>query len=156
MNSTISRQEPHLTEQEQAHLENFDDLDFNVFTGQKWDELPRSHARDIIVHWPDGRTTEGLEPHIKDLEAMFVWAPDARIEQHPIHIASGEYTAVTGITEGTFTKPMPLSDGTTIPPTNKTFKLSMVTIGRWENGVMQEEWLYFDNQLLMKQLGLAK
>ena len=52
-----------------AHLENFDDLDYNVFTGQKWAELHRSHAHNITVHWPDGHSTQGIE----DLKAMFVW-----------------------------------------------------------------------------------
>ena len=35
------------------------------------------------------------------------------------------------------------------------FKLPMLTVGRWENGVMVEEWLYWDNQAFMKQVGLA-
>jgi hypothetical protein len=46
---------------EKVHLGTFDDLDFTVFTGQKWDQLGRSHARNIIVHWPDGRATTGID-----------------------------------------------------------------------------------------------
>ncbi len=141
---------------EKARLENFDDLDFNVFSGQKWDQLGKSHAQNIIVHWPDGRTTTGIDVHIEDLKAMFVYAPDTRIKEHPTRIASGEWTAVTSILEGTFTKPMPIGDGKTIPPTGKPFKLLMATIGRWENGVMAEEWLFWDNQTFMKQIGLAQ
>jgi hypothetical protein len=52
--------------QEQKNLENFDDLDFNVYSGQKWSEFSRSHAPDIVVHWPDGRITTGLETHLAD------------------------------------------------------------------------------------------
>ena len=56
-----------LSEQhEKAHLENFDDLDFNVFSGQKWDQLGKSHAKDVIVHWPDGRTTKGIFTYKED------------------------------------------------------------------------------------------
>ncbi|MEW6682034.1 MAG: ester cyclase [Nitrospirota bacterium] len=146
-----------MTEQmEQANLATFDDLDFNVFSGQKWDELGKSHSKDIIVHWPDGRTTTGIEPHIEDLKAMFVFAPDTRIKEHPIKIASGDRTAVMGVTEGTFTQPMPIGDGKTIPPTGKAFKVTMVTIGHWKDGVMDEEWLMSDNQTFMKQIGLAR
>jgi predicted ester cyclase len=143
------------TELEESNLATFDDLDFNVFTGQKWDELGRSHAQDILVHWPDGRTTEGIDVHIQDLQAMFVFAPDTRIEEHPIRIASGHWTAVMGIMEGTFTEPMPIGDGKTIAPTGKAFKLPMATIGRWHDGKMDEEWLFWDNQAFMKQIGLA-
>lgn len=140
---------------EEKHLELFDDLDYNVFSGQKWDELGRSHAEDVIVHWPDGRTTEGIDAHLEDLKAMFVFAPDTRIEVHPIRIASGKWTAVTGVIEGTFTEPMPIGDGKTIEPTGKAFKLPMATIGRWEGGTMAEEWLFWDNQAFMRQIGLA-
>lgn len=138
------------------NLATFDDLDFNVYSNQKWDELSKSHAPDIVVHWPDGRTTKGIEPHIADLKQQFVFAPDTRIRTHPIRIAQDNYTAVSGVMEGTFSQPMPTPDGKSIPPTHKPFKLDMVTIGRWENGVMKEEWLYWDNQAFMKQIGLAK
>ena len=140
---------------ERANLDNFDDLDFNVYSGQRWEQLGRSHAQDIVVHWPDGRTTKGIEPHIDDLKGMFVFAPDTRIKEHPIRIASGEWTAVMGVMEGTFTKPMSIGEGEAIPPTGKAFKLSMVTIGHWRNGVMDEEWLMWDNHAFMQQIGLA-
>ena len=141
---------------EQTHLANFDDLDFNVYSGQKWDELGKSHAKDILVHWPDGRTTKGIDAHIADLKGMFVFAPDTRIKEHPVRIASGDWTAVSGYIEGTFTQPMPIGEGKTIAPTGKAYKLSMVTLGHWnKDGVMDEEWLIWDNQAFMKQIGLA-
>jgi hypothetical protein len=138
----------------QANLATFDDLDFNVFTNQKWDELSRSHSKDIVVHWPDGHTTTGIEKHIEDLKAMFVYAPDTRVKVHPVKFGSGEWTSVIGEMEGTFTKPMPIGGGKTIAPTGKASKLPMCTVGRWQNGVMVEEFLFWDNQTFMKQLGL--
>jgi hypothetical protein len=139
-----------------THLENFDDLDFNVFTNQKWDEFGKSHAKDITVYWPDGHTTKGLEKHIEDLKAMFVWAPDTRIKEHPVKVAQGDWTSVIGIMEGTFTKPMPIGDGKTIPPTGKAYKIRMATIGHWKDGLMSEEYLFWDNQGFMKEIGLGK
>ena len=139
-----------------ARFENFDDLDFNVFTHQKWDELPRSHSDAITVHWPDGRVTTGLEKHVEDLRAMFVYAPDSRVSAHPIKIGQADWTAVVSVFEGTFTRPMPVGAGRTIPPTNKPFKLEMVTVGHWKNGVMDEEYLFWDNLTFMKQIGLSQ
>lgn len=138
-----------------AHLVKFDTLDFDVFTNQKWDRLKESHAKDIIVYWPDGHQTKGIEKHIEDLKAMFVYAPDTRIKVHPVKIASGEWTSVIGEMEGTFTKPMPIGDDKTIEPTGKAFKLTMCTVGHWKNGVMIAEYLFWDNQTFMKQVGLA-
>ncbi|MCC6138990.1 MAG: ester cyclase [Nitrospira sp.] len=143
------------SQMEQSHLDNFDDLDFNVYSHQKWDELGRSHAKNIVVHYPDGSTTTGLEPHIAALKPLFVFAPDHKITEHPIRIASGNWTAVMGTMVGTFTEPMPIGAGKTIAPTGKSFTLNMVTIGRWEGSTMAEEWLFWDNQTFMKQLGLV-
>jgi len=140
----------------EKNLTTFDTLDFTVFTNQQWTRLHESHAKDIKVHWPDGHTTVGIEQHIEDLKAMFVYAPDTRVSAHPIRIGDGKYTAVTGTFEGTFTKPMPLPGGLSIPPTGKSFSMPMATVGVWENGVMTEEYLFWDNQTYMKQIGLMK
>src|SRR5271165_5040018 len=42
------------------NLANFDDLDFHVYTGQQWENFHRSHAENIVVHYPDGHTTRGI------------------------------------------------------------------------------------------------
>jgi hypothetical protein len=136
------------------NLATFDDLDFNVFSNQRWDDLSKSHSKDIIVHWPDGHTTSGIEQHIADLRAMFVYAPDTRIKAHPVKFGSGEWTCVIGEMEGTFTKPMPIGHARSLQPTGRHFRIPMSTIGRWKDGVMVEEFLFWDNQAYSKQLGL--
>ena len=138
------------------HIATFDDLDYNVFTNQKWTELHKSHSKDVIVHWPDGHTTQGIEKHIEDLKAMFVWGPDTRIKVHTVKFGQGEWTAVIGVMEGTFTQPMPIGDGKFIQPTGKAYKITMATIGHWTGGVMNEEYLFWDNQEFMKEIGLGK
>jgi len=137
-----------------AHIATFDDLDFNVFSNQQWDRLHESHAQNITVHWPDGHATQGIERHIEDLKAMFVYAPDTRIKVHPIKIGTGDWTSVVGEMEGTFTQPMTGADGKMIPPTGKAFKIVMCTVGHWKDGVMDEEYLFWDNLTYIKQLGL--
>jgi hypothetical protein len=141
------------------NLANFDDLDFRVYTGQQWQDLHKSHSKDVLVHWPDGHTTKGIEKHIEDLKVMFTFAPDNRIKEHPVRFgtADGEWTAVTGWLEGTFTKPMALPDGKSIPPTGKAYRIPMATLGHWgKDGIMFEEYLFWDNAEFMKQIGLAQ
>ena len=140
----------------ETNLRTFDTLDFEVFSNQQWDRLHESHAEDIIVHWPDGRETVGIDVHIEDLKAFFTFAPDTRIETHPIRIGQGEWTGVVGVIEGTFSEPMPIGNGNFIEPTGKSYQLTMATIGHWtEDGVMDEEYLFWDNQTFYKQIGLA-
>jgi hypothetical protein len=88
---------------------------------------------------------------------MFVWAPDTRIKVHPIKVGQGDWTAVIGEMEGTFTRPMPLPDGTSIPPNGKAYKIRMATFSHWtKEGPMDEEYLFWDNQEFMRQIGLGK
>jgi hypothetical protein len=122
----------------QEHLKTFDDLD------------------DVLVHWPDGHTTKGIKKHIEDLKAMFVWAPDTRIKEHTVKVADKEWTAVIGVMEGTFTQPMPVGEGKSISPTGKAYKINMATIGHWTAGKMNEEYLFWDNQEFMREIGLGK
>ncbi|HEY0107796.1 MAG TPA: ester cyclase [Rhizomicrobium sp.] len=138
------------------HLATFDTLDFDVFTNRKWDRLKESHAADIVVHWPDGHQTKGIARHIADLKALFVYAPDTRIREHPIKIAHGEWTSVVGVMQGTFTRPMPVAGARPIAPTGKPFSLIMCTVGHWKNGVMDEEYLFWDNASYLRQIGIGK
>lgn len=145
-----------LNHTERTHLETFDTLDFDVFTHADWARLGESHAENIRVHWPDGHYTDGIDKHIEDLAALFVWAPDTRIEEHPIRIAMNELTAVTGVMRGTFTQPMPDGAGGFIPPTGKAYAINMATVGIWNaQGVMDEEFLFWDNLTFYQQIGLA-
>jgi SnoaL-like polyketide cyclase len=139
------------------HLATFDTLDYTVFSNQEWARLHESHSKDIKVIWPDGHIAIGIDKHIEDLKALFVYAPDTRIKEHPIRFGSGNMTAVTGVFEGTFTKPMPIGDGKFIQPTGKAFKMPMATIGIWgADGNMIEEHLFWDNQTYANQIGLGK
>ncbi len=140
----------------EANLAVFDRLDFDVFSNQKWELLNESHADDIVVTWPDGHETKGIDTHIEDLKALFVFAPDIKISEHPIRFGSGSWTTATGVMTGTFSEPMPIGEGKTIPATGKTFALGMVTVGHWTDGKMDHEWLFWDNGDFMKQLGLSQ
>ena len=64
----------------EKNLKVFDVLDFDVFSNQQWSRLGESHAKDIVVTWPDGHETKGIDKHIEDLKAMFVYAPDITIK----------------------------------------------------------------------------
>ena len=95
----------------EKNLKVFDTLDFDVFSNQKWERLGESHAKDIVVTWPDGHETKGIEKHIEDLKAMFVYAPDITIKVHPIRFGSGSWTTATGVMTGTSASRCHLADG---------------------------------------------
>lgn len=148
------KEEQVLTE---MRLAKFDSLDYLFYSNQDWENFKLSHDDDIKVYYPDGSVTTGLYPeHIDMLKPQFVFAPDTKIKKHPVKFGSGDWTVVIGELEGTFSQRMPIGNGKTIPPTNKKFKLPMATIAHWEDGKMVEEYLFWDNQAFMKQIGLAQ
>lgn len=103
----------------QENLTTFHYLDFHVINHQQLDKLHLSHSQDVIVHWPDGRVTIGIEQHIEDLQWLFAWAPDLQVLEHTIAFGGGDaaqFTGVVGVFAGTFTQPMPIGGGNTIPP----------------------------------------
>lgn len=138
----------------EKNLKTFDTLDFDVYSNQKWDRLKESHSVDIVVTWPDGHETKGIEKHIEDLKRQFTFAPDTKIQEHPIRFGAGSWTAASGVMTGTFSKPMVTPDGKTIAPTGKRFALGMVTVAHWKGETMDHEWLFWDNQDFLKQIGL--
>jgi hypothetical protein len=145
-----------LTHEERTHLVKFDELDFDVFTHAEWNRLGESHAKNIRAHWPDGHYTDGIDKHIADLAALFAWAPDTRIQEHPLRVAKDNLTAVTGVMRGTFTRPMADGKGGYIAPTGKAYAINMATVGIWNRaGVMDEEFLFWDNLTFYQQIGLA-
>jgi hypothetical protein len=148
---------PGMPEALARELRSFDDLDFRVYSNRDWVNMHRSHAADILVHYPDGHTSEGIPAHVKELEGMWTFAPDNRITDHPVRFgtADGRWTAVMGFLDGTFTKPMVLPDGRSIAPTGKSYHLPMATLGRWNaQGSMSEEYLFWDMATLMQQMGI--
>ena len=138
----------------EANLANADDLDFNVFSNGRWDDLKKSHSKDIKVYWPDGHVEVGIDKHIESLKYYFTYAPDTRIKFHPVRLGVGEWTSWIGVMQGTFTKPMTLPDGHVIQPTGKAFSLPMCTVGHWKNGTMDAEYLFWDTGIYMKELGI--
>ena len=86
---------------------------------------------------------------------MFTNAEWSRLG-HPLRVAKDNLTAVTGVMQGTFTRPMPDGKGGFIQPTGQKYSINMATVGIWNRqGTMSEEFLFWDNQTFNQQLGLG-
>lgn len=143
-----------VTDLERRNLLAFDEMDFNVFSRRDWARFHESHAQDVRAHFPDGHFTDGLDVHIEDMDAMFVYAPDTRIAMHPARIAQDDWTA------GRHARHVHRTDARRpsghIEPTGNEFSINMDTFARWiDQGTMDEEWLFWDNQSYLRQLGIA-
>jgi len=96
-----------------------------------------SATKNIIVHWPDGCTTVCIESTIEDLKAMFIWAPDTRIEQIPTRLHWGNEQVSQEI-EDTYKTYETIRWNFDLTY-EKSYVLTMATVDYWEDGVMTKE-----------------
>jgi len=106
--------------QEDRHIELFDKLDFDGWNGPDWQLFSQLHTDDVTVEMM-GQRTEGVHAHIDMCQQIVEQNPEMKVTGHPIKIAQGEWTAVVGdITGGQ----------------------RMVTVARWRNGAIAEEYVF--------------
>ncbi len=143
------------TATETANLASFAKLDFEAFSGKDLDSFRHIHCADVVVTSPDGSQTTGIDAHVQYIQYLYSWAPDVVISAHPIETADGDWTAVTGDMQATFSQPMQMQDGSVVQPTNKMFNSPLATFARWKDGCIAEEQLFLDNLSLLAQIGVS-
>lgn len=139
----------------QTNLALFDELDLVAFNNKDMERIAEIHMPDVKVINRDGTLTEPFDPDHKD-EILFLFEtfPDFSINSHPIGFGQGNWTAGLSVSTGTFLNPMELPDGTIIEPTGKSFEVTIVTLAYWEDGRIVEEYLMWDNEDWMRQIGI--
>jgi hypothetical protein len=109
------------TPEERANLERFDKLDFDAWNNRNWTLFREIHGPDVLVVDFSGNITRGIEQHVQWAMAATSAEPESRVLAHPIKIAAGNWTAVTGTLPGNVT---------------------MITLAHWEDGRIAEEYLF--------------
>lgn len=115
--------------EEKTNLEHFDELDFQAWNNRNWTLFREIHSPDVLVVDFNGNVTKGIEQHLEWANKSLSSVP-SKILAHPIKIASGNWTAVTGNSTRT-----DLSTGESVNST-------MVTIAHWKDGRIIEEYLF--------------
>jgi hypothetical protein len=111
-------------DQVSTNLQGMDDLDFTGWNSADWHGVfARHHTYDVLVDWKGQPVTHGIEEHIAAMKAYVQSAGGTppQITSHPIKFGSGEWTCVVGEFEG---------GG------------RMVTVARWSNGAIAEEYIW--------------
>lgn len=104
---------------------------------------PNFHYHDNLS--PDVSGLDGLKGIITAFRTAF---PDVRLVSDD-ELYSGDKCAVRWSWTGTNT------GAGEMPPTGKSVRMSGISILHFANGKITDEWLAYDNQALMRQLGVA-
>ena len=112
-----------------------------------WDVYNQIHTPDFVAH--AGKRSASLA---EDLQSAKEWRqafPDARFSVDQV-IAEGDFVVVRVTGRGTNT-----GVGHGLPATGKQIELTGVTIFRFVNGKIAEEWTEYNKLSLLTQLGLV-
>jgi SnoaL-like domain len=126
------------TPEEQANLDRMDRLDFEAWNNRNWTLFEELHSPDVLVVDFTGNTTRGIEQHLQWAMAFVAAQPESKVSAHPIKIAAGDWTVATGTLPG---------------------NLTMLTLARWEDGRMAEEYLFLQgppSPMMMNQTEAAQ
>ena len=130
----------------------------DAWNAQDWDTFDSRHAENVVVYWPgQPEPTRGGPAHRAESIEFFKTFPDNHVGNDPYKVlfGQGEWTCSVARFTGTMKGPMKRPDGTTIPPTNKSFEVEFCTVAHWQNGKIVEERLFYDLVGLMRQIGVS-
>ncbi|MDN5200686.1 ester cyclase [Fulvivirgaceae bacterium BMA10] len=134
----------------------YDELDLEAFNNRDMKRIGEIHAPDVKVYNTNNTLTEGMFPtHEAELNFLFKTFSDFDIYEHTIGFGEEDWTAGIAKCRGTFDTPMTLPNGAVIQPTGKKFEVRVATIAKWKDGRIVEEWLFWDNEDWMRQIGVT-
>ncbi len=130
----------------------------DAWNTQDWDTFNTRHATDVKVYWPgQPDPSVGRAAHEEESKQYFKTFPDNHVGNRPYKMlfAQDEYTCSVADFTGTMKGQMMGTNGETIQPTNKSFKVEFCTVAHWnDKGEITEERLFYDLVSVMRQLGL--
>ena len=106
------------------NLQHMDELDFTGWNGADWEGVfAHRHPDDFFVKVNGQPPTHGIREHIDAMKAFVesTGGVPLQVKSHPIGFGSGEWTCVVG--------ELPNGD-------------RMVTVARWQDGAIAEEYVW--------------
>jgi len=112
-----------------------------------WSVYNEIHTPDFVAH--AGKRSGSLAEDLQDAKGWRQAFPDGRYTIDQV-IAEGDFVVVRFTGRGTNT-----GAGNGLPATGKPVEVTGITIFRFVNGKIAEEWGEYDMLSLLKQLGLV-
>jgi steroid delta-isomerase-like uncharacterized protein len=122
---------------------------FDYLNHRDFKRFEEVHTKDFVKH-DNNSPAENLAEEMGDAKGQFESSSDLTFTENWM-IAEGDKVAVCFTAKGTHDGPF---QG--FPATGKRYELSAMTVWRFVDGKIAEEWLFFDELDLYRQLGLFK
>jgi len=122
---------------------------FDYLNHRDFKRFEEAHTKDFVKHY-NNSPAENLSEEMADAKGQFDSSSDLTFTENWI-IAEGDKVAVCFTAKGT-------QDGVFqgVPATGKRYELTSMTVWRFVDGKIAEEWAFFNELDLLRQLGLFK
>ena len=122
---------------------------FDYLNHRDFKRFEEAHTKDFVKHL-NNSPAENLSEEMRDAKGQFDSSSDLTFRENWM-IAEGDKVAVcftaTGTHDGAFQG---------VPATGKRYEVSSMTVWRFVDGKIAEEWVFFNELDLYRQLGLFK
>lgn len=118
-----------------------------VLNGRNVELLPQLCTQDYVYHGPGGLELEGIDQLRGMIEGYFTAFPDMHMEVEQ-RVVEGNLISTRWRVTGTHDGPL---DG--VEPTGKKIGIGGQVIMRFEGTKIAEEWEFFDELAMLKQVG---
>lgn len=127
---------------------------YALFNDHEFDRALEHVTDDAEVElYPDGLSFRGLEGFREMMAYHKAPFPDGTVEV--VSQSAGEDSVTNEcIYRATHTEPLPMPDGTEVPPTQKKIEVHFCEVWRFAGGKVTSLHSYSDNLTVMGQLGL--
>jgi steroid delta-isomerase-like uncharacterized protein len=122
---------------------------FGYLNHRDFKRFEEIHTKDFVKHY-NNSPAENLSEEMRDAKGQYDSSSDLTFTENWM-IAEGDKVAVCFTAKGTH-------DGAFhgVPATGKRYELSSMTVWRVVDGKIAEEWVFFNDLDLYRQLGLFK
>ncbi len=121
---------------------------FAVLDQRDFGRFEALHTKDFVKHY-NNAPTETLAEEMQDARRQFVASTDLRFSVNWV-VAEGDRVAVSFTGRGTHDGPLGK-----IAATGRKFDTTGMTVWRFVDGLIAEEWVFFNDLDLLRQFGLA-
>jgi len=106
-----------------------------------------------VIHDMAMPADQSAKESLAGMQEFFKAFPDAKLSPESLW-AAGSYVVAAGRLTATNKGPAPAMG--IKRPTGKALSIQYLDVTRWENGKLQEEWMFYDGAAFARQLGLGK
>jgi len=122
---------------------------FDYLNHRDFKRFEAIHTKEFVKHY-NNSPVENLSEEMRDAKGQFESSSDLTFTENWM-IAEGDKVAVCSVAKGTHTGAF-----RGVPATGKSYELTSLTVWRFVDGKIAEEWVFFNELDLYRQLGLFK